>query len=244
MSDLNEEKIFLVGLDKSPKDVIESQEKGFTLRFLEGLEEFLELDDETIQSLSSENRTRYFVALALNRKLLKQQAEGARTPGLEVGENRGVPTGMVDSEAYKRESREMNRSGKGGSATQRLKIRLKADVARTHDVVWKRPDELQTAGYDGTTFVKADDVESCWAPPTPTDRVELKSPLTGDVELVAVKIPKQVRADLLREPGERSKKRKGNFDRLSQEEMSRDGGKVFIPGKSTDAHVGNFKKLR
>jgi hypothetical protein len=123
----------------------------------------------------------------------------------------------------------MNKTNKGSSATNRLKVKLNAELAKTHDVVWKRPDELQALGYrDGVDFVTPED--GCEFTINPSgNHFEIKSTLTNETELVAIKIPKKVREALLSEPAERSKKRVGNFDQKAIEDVKRSGGIPLTP---------------
>ena len=98
------------------------------------------------------------------------------------------------------------------SATARIAVYGKDPNKR---YCWKRPDELRQAGYDGYQFAKGANLRSFSGSPTSVHRVSAM----GDDELVLMEISKDRGDAILREPGEKSRRKVETFDQAAKEAL-------------------------
>jgi hypothetical protein len=242
---MSEQKIFDVGIDKTIQSVIDSDGAGETLRFNDDPKEFLELPEDVVKVLSHGNQTNYYISLGAFRKQrdwLKEHGDAPVTQPIETTD-RNEPSGEFNSDKFKREATEMNRRSGGAyaTATKRLYAKPSEEFSRKFDLVWKRPDELQQVGYDGGTMVTTGDGVEFNISPT-EGHFEVRSPLTKETELIAIKYLKEDHEAILREPAERSKKRIGAFDKQAKQNMEKDGGLAYVPGQK-GVNPAGFNKL-
>jgi hypothetical protein len=130
----------------------------------------------------------------------------------------------------------INVSARFASATARLRVDNKDPNMH---YVWKRPDELRQAAYEGYKIAKGTNLRTFSGRP---DSEVHRVGAMGDDELILMQIPGKLAEERQRAVGEKSKKRIERFDDASAEEIEK-SGKALRDG-SPQRGQGSFTPTR
>lgn len=158
-----------ISIDNTIKDVIQYQDEGYNIAFVDTEGEFLQLTGEEIKTLTPYNRKKYDVAKGINNKTL-------------------------DLTSIKTSHMQFKPKAYHASATNRLKIENEnPDMS----YAWKRQDELQQVIYDGGRVCQDPNVKTFGdfdiegVPIGEKDSTHYVK-ANGEIELVLTETPKEI----------------------------------------------------